>query len=46
MRTIAVIGAGQMGTGIAQTVAANGMKVLLSYIDLAAADNAAADCDG
>ena len=38
MRTIAVIGAGQMGTGIAQTVAANGMKVLLSDIDLAAAE--------
>lgn len=34
MRTIAVIGAGQMGTGIAQTVAAHGMRVLLSDIDL------------
>lgn len=38
MRKIAVIGAGQMGTGIAQTVAANGMQVLLSDIDLAAAE--------
>ncbi|MGB3712734.1 MAG: 3-hydroxyacyl-CoA dehydrogenase NAD-binding domain-containing protein [Erythrobacter sp.] len=34
MKTIAVIGAGQMGTGIAQTVAANGMDVLLADIDL------------
>ena len=38
MRDIAVIGAGQMGTGIAQTVAAHGMKVMLSDIDLATAD--------
>ena len=37
MRKIAVIGAGQMGTGIAQTVAANGMTVLLSDVDLAQA---------
>lgn len=36
--TIGVIGAGQMGAGIAQTVAQNGMKVLLSDIDLAAAE--------
>ncbi len=35
MRNIAVIGAGQMGTGIAQTVAANGMNVMLADIDLA-----------
>ncbi len=34
MTTIAVIGAGQMGTGIAQTVAQNGMKVLLADLDL------------
>jgi 3-hydroxybutyryl-CoA dehydrogenase len=34
MKTIAVIGAGQMGTGIAQTVAANDMDVLLTDIDL------------
>ena len=34
MRNIAIIGAGQMGTGIAQTVAAHGMRVMLSDIDL------------
>jgi len=38
MRNVAVIGAGQMGTGIAQTVAAHGMKVMLSDIDLATAE--------
>lgn len=38
MRNIAVIGAGQMGTGIAQTVAARGLKVMLSDIDLATAE--------
>jgi 3-hydroxybutyryl-CoA dehydrogenase len=38
MRNIAVIGAGQMGTGIAQTVAAHGMTVMLSDIDLAQAE--------
>ncbi len=38
MRTIAVIGAGQMGPGIAQTVAAHGMQVMLSDIDLATAN--------
>lgn len=37
MRNIAVIGAGQMGTGIAQTVAGQGMKVMLSDVDLAQA---------
>ncbi|MBA4768491.1 MAG: NAD(P)-binding domain-containing protein, partial [Porphyrobacter sp.] len=30
MRNIAVIGAGQMGTGIAQTCAAQGMSVMLT----------------
>lgn len=39
MRKIAVIGAGQMGTGIAQTVAQNGMSVLLADIDLAHAEH-------
>ena len=34
MRTVAVIGAGQMGTGVAQTVAQFGMKVLLADVDL------------
>ncbi|MGH6786466.1 MAG: 3-hydroxybutyryl-CoA dehydrogenase [Novosphingobium sp.] len=38
MRTIAVIGAGQMGAGIAQTVAQHGLKVLLSDLDLAHAE--------
>ncbi|MBA4044362.1 MAG: 3-hydroxybutyryl-CoA dehydrogenase, partial [Erythrobacter sp.] len=38
MRNIAVIGAGQMGTGIAQTVAANGMNVMLTDVDLARAE--------
>ena len=38
MRNIAVIGAGQMGTGIAQTVAGQGMQVMLSDIDLATAE--------
>lgn len=37
MRKIAVIGAGQMGTGIAQTVAQHGMQVMLSDVDLARA---------
>ena len=38
MRNIAVIGAGQMGTGIAQTVAAQGMKVMLTDVDLPRAE--------
>lgn len=38
MRTIAVIGAGQMGTGIAQTIAANGMNVMLTDVDLPRAE--------
>ena len=38
MRNIAVIGAGQMGTGIAQTVAANGMNVMLTDVDLPRAE--------
>ncbi|WP_379552643.1 3-hydroxyacyl-CoA dehydrogenase NAD-binding domain-containing protein [Qipengyuania sp. DGS5-3] len=40
--TVAVIGAGQMGTGIAQTVAQHGMNVLLADIDLATAEKAVA----
>ena len=38
MNTVAVIGAGQMGAGIAQTVAQHGMRVLLSDVDLAVAE--------
>ena len=38
MQTVAVIGAGQMGMGIAQTVAQHGMRVLLSDLDLAHAE--------
>ena len=38
MQSIAVIGAGQMGTGIAQTVAAHGMNVMLTDVDLARAE--------
>ena len=45
MQKIAVIGAGQMGTGIAQTVAANGMQVMLSDIDLATAEGGKAKVD-
>ncbi|WPZ03752.1 3-hydroxyacyl-CoA dehydrogenase NAD-binding domain-containing protein [Blastomonas marina] len=45
MTTIAVIGAGQMGTGIAQTVAQHGMKVLLADLDLAHAEAGKAKVD-
>jgi 3-hydroxybutyryl-CoA dehydrogenase len=45
METVAVIGAGQMGMGIAQTVARHGMKVLLSDIDLAHAEAGRAKID-
>ncbi len=38
MRNIAVIGAGQMGTGIAQTCAAQGLKVMLTDVDLPRAE--------
>jgi len=38
MRKVAVIGAGQMGTGIAQTVAQYGIEVLLSDVDVARAE--------
>ena len=45
MQTVGVIGAGQMGTGIAQTVAQHGMQVLLSDIDLAHAEAGKAAID-
>ncbi|WP_427964238.1 3-hydroxyacyl-CoA dehydrogenase NAD-binding domain-containing protein [Altererythrobacter sp.] len=38
MRKVGVIGAGQMGSGIAQTIAQHGMHVLLSDVDLARAE--------
>lgn len=45
MRTVGVIGAGQMGSGITQTVAQNGIRVLLSDIDIALAEKARAGID-
>lgn len=45
MRIIGVIGAGQMGSGIAQTIAQNGIKVLLCDIDIALAERAKAGID-
>ncbi|MFN4113797.1 MAG: 3-hydroxyacyl-CoA dehydrogenase family protein [Sphingomonadaceae bacterium] len=45
MQKVAVIGAGQMGSGIAQTVAQNGMQVLLTDIDLAVAEKARTGID-
>ncbi len=45
MNVIGVIGAGQMGTGIAQTVAQHGMRVLLSDVDLAVAARGKATID-
>ncbi|SMQ69297.1 3-hydroxybutyryl-CoA dehydrogenase [Altererythrobacter xiamenensis] len=45
MRTVAVIGAGQMGTGIAQTIAQHGTKVLLADVDLERAEAGKANVD-
>jgi 3-hydroxybutyryl-CoA dehydrogenase len=45
MDTIGVIGAGQMGSGIAQTLAQHGFKVLLSDVDLASATRGKAGID-
>jgi 3-hydroxybutyryl-CoA dehydrogenase len=45
MRIVGVIGAGQMGSGIAQAVAQNGIKVLLSDVDIALAEKAKAGID-
>jgi 3-hydroxybutyryl-CoA dehydrogenase len=42
MRIIGIIGAGQMGSGISQTIAQNGLKVLLTDIDIALAEKAKA----
>lgn len=44
-KTIAIIGAGQMGSGIAQTVAANGMQVLLADVSLDLAEKSVAGID-
>jgi len=45
MQTVAVIGAGQMGSGIAQVVAGHGMQVLLSDVDQARAEAGVAAID-
>ncbi|HQV03274.1 MULTISPECIES: 3-hydroxyacyl-CoA dehydrogenase NAD-binding domain-containing protein [unclassified Novosphingobium] len=45
MRIVGIIGAGQMGSGIAQTVAQNGIKVLLCDVDIALAEKARAGID-
>ncbi len=45
MRIVGVIGAGQMGSGIAQTIAQNGIKVLLSDVEIALAEKAKAGID-
>ena len=44
-KTIGIIGAGQMGSGIAQTVAAHGMQVLLADVGLEVAEKAHAGID-
>jgi 3-hydroxybutyryl-CoA dehydrogenase len=45
MRIVGIIGAGQMGSGIAQAVAQNGIKVLLADVDIALAEKAKAGID-
>lgn len=40
MRKVGIIGAGQMGSGIAQTVARHGIDVLLADVDLSVAEKA------
>ena len=40
METVGIIGAGQMGSGIAQVIAQHGMDVLLADIDIAVAQTA------
>ena len=44
-KTIAIIGAGQMGSGIAQTIARNGMDVLLADVSLDLAEQAVGKID-
>ena len=45
MRIVGIIGAGQMGSGIAQTIAQNGIRVLLADVDIALAEKARAGID-
>ncbi len=45
MKTVAIIGAGQMGTGIAQACAQAGLNVQLADIDLASAERGLAAVD-
>ncbi|MFM5884197.1 MAG: 3-hydroxyacyl-CoA dehydrogenase NAD-binding domain-containing protein [Novosphingobium sp.] len=45
MRTVGVIGAGQMGSGISQAIAQSGITVLLSDVDIALAEKAKAGID-
>jgi 3-hydroxybutyryl-CoA dehydrogenase len=45
MRIVGVIGAGQMGSGIAQAIAQNGLKVLLADVDIKLAEKARAGID-
>lgn len=45
MRIVGIIGAGQMGSGIAQTVAQNGIRVLLADVDIALAEKAKVGID-
>ena len=44
-KTIAIIGAGQMGSGIAQTIAQHGMQVLLADVSLEVAEAAVGKID-
>ena len=45
MQVVGVIGAGQMGSGIAQAIAQNGITVMLCDIDIALAEKAKAGID-
>ena len=45
MRKVAIVGAGQMGSGIAQTVAGHGIEVLLADVELSLAEKARAGID-
>lgn len=42
MQLVGIIGSGQMGSGIARTIAQNNIKVLLSDVDIALAEKAKA----